>query len=96
MAGNNNQSDTENANSEIRKAHFIVQHGDGDDDEAGSEISFLTLSNKGIHAEGIFLNLGHPGGGVTFVEEIVAGRARVGRRGGDPMEKIRVGIRGVS
>ena len=54
MAGNNNQSDTENANSEIRKAHFIVQHGDGDDDEAGSEISFLTLSNKGIHAEGIF------------------------------------------
>ena len=32
------------------------RHDDGDDDDAGSKISHLPLNNKGIHAEGLFLN----------------------------------------
>ena len=33
------------------------RHGDGDENDVGSEISLLLLNNKGIHAEGLFLNL---------------------------------------
>ena len=57
MAGNNNQSNTEDAYSEILKAHFLVQHGDGEKDDVGSKISLFLLNHKGIHVEGLFLNL---------------------------------------
>ena len=57
MAGNKNHSDTEDAKSKIREAHLIVEHGDGDDDDAGSEISLLWLNYKCIDAEGLLLNL---------------------------------------
>ena len=33
------------------------RHGDGDNDDVGSEISLLLLNDKGIHAEGLLLNL---------------------------------------
>ena len=39
-------------------------HGDGDGNKAGSEISILKLNDKGIHAEGVFLNFDRPCGGV--------------------------------
>ena len=38
----------------------VKRHGDGDDDNAGSDISLLTLYSKGIHDEGLFLNLDRP------------------------------------
>ena len=44
------------------------QHGDGDDDDAGFEISLILLNDKGIYAEGLFLNLDQPGDGVLVVE----------------------------
>ena len=40
------------------------RHGNGDDDDAGSDIYLLLLNNKGIHAEGHLLNLDQPRGGV--------------------------------
>ena len=40
------------------------RHGDGDDDDAGSNISLLPMNYKGIYSEGIFLNLDWPRGGV--------------------------------
>ena len=51
------------------------RHGDGDNYDAGSEISLLLLYNKGIHDEGLFLNLDRPRGGVPVASEIMAGRA---------------------
>ena len=63
MAGNKNQSDSEDANSEIRKAHFLVQYGDGGNDDTGSDISLFPPNDIGIYAEGLFLNLDWPGGG---------------------------------
>ena len=80
MAGNNHQSDTGYANSETRKEHFLVQRGDVDNNDAGSEISLLPLYDKSIHDEGLFHNLDRPGGGVPVAEEIMAGRSRVGGR----------------
>ena len=41
------------------------RHGDRDYDDAGSEISLLTLNDKGINAEGMFLNLDRPCGDFT-------------------------------
>ena len=32
------------------------RHDDGDDNDAGYEISLLPLYDKGIHSEGLFLN----------------------------------------
>ena len=40
------------------------RHGDGDNNDAGSEISLLLLNDKGIYAEGILLNLDWPRSGV--------------------------------
>ena len=60
------------------------RHGDGDYDEAGSEISLLPLNNKGMYAEGLFLNLYQPRGGVPVAEEIMAGQAQVGGQEWDP------------
>ena len=77
----NNQNDTEDTNSEIRKSHFLVQHGDGEKNEAGSDISLLLLNDKSVRAEGLFLDLDRTGGGVPVAKEIVARRARVGGRG---------------
>ena len=57
------------------------QHGDGEDNDAGSEISLLLLYDKGIYADGLFLNLDRLRGGVPVAAEIMAGRARVSGRG---------------
>ena len=35
-------------------------NSDGDDDDAGSEISLLLMTDKGIHAEGLLLYLDWP------------------------------------
>ena len=40
------------------------RNGDGDNNDTGSEISLLPLNDKGIFAEGLFLDLDWPGGGV--------------------------------
>ena len=40
------------------------RHSAGDNDDAGSEISLLPLNDKVIYAEGLFLNLDRPLGGV--------------------------------
>ena len=57
------------------------QHGDGDDDDAGSDISLHTMYNKVIYAEGLFLNLDWLRGGVPVAAEIMTGRAQFdGRR----------------
>ena len=40
------------------------RHGDGDDDDTGSDISLLPLNDKGIYSERLFLNLSRPHGGV--------------------------------
>ena len=56
-------------------------HGDGDVDDAGSEIYLLPLNDKGIHAEGLFLNLYWLRVGVTVAAEIMAVRVRVSVRG---------------
>ena len=53
------------------------RHGDGDDDDAGSEIPLLPLNDKGIHAEDLFLNLDRPRVGIPVAAEIMARRARV-------------------
>ena len=53
-------------------------HGDGDGDDAGSEIYLLPLYDKGIYAEGLLFNLDWPCGGVPVAAEIMSGRARVG------------------
>ena len=45
---------------------IIKRHGDGDDDDAGSDIFLLPLNDKGIYAEGLFLNLDRLHSGVTF------------------------------
>ena len=66
---------TEAGNATVRSGE---RHGDGDDNDAGSEISLLPLYDKGIHDEGLFLNLDRPCGGVPVKAEIMAGRARVG------------------
>ena len=58
-----------------------MRHGDGDDNDSGYEISFLTLNDKGIYAERLFLNLDQPHGVVPVAAEIMAGRARIGGRG---------------
>ena len=42
-----------------------------------SEIFLLTLNNKGIHTEGLFLNLDRPRGRVPVAEKIMVGRAQV-------------------
>ena len=65
---------TEAGNATIRSDD---RHGDGDDDDAGSEISLLLLNDKIIYAEGLFLNLDRPRGDVPVAAEIMAGRARV-------------------
>ena len=57
------------------------RHGDGENDDAGSDKSLLPLNNKCIHAEGILLNLDRPCGGVPVAAEIMGGRALVGRWG---------------
>ena len=57
------------------------RHGDGDDNDGGSEISFLLLKDKIIHAEGIFLILDWLRGGVPVAAEIMAGQVQVGGRG---------------
>ena len=42
------------------------QHGDGDNNDAGSEIALFPLNDKGIHTEGLFLILDWPSGGVPI------------------------------
>ena len=64
---------TEDGNATIGSGE---RHGDGDGDDAESEISLLPLSDKGIHAEGLFLNLDCPRHSFTVTAETVAGRAR--------------------
>ena len=44
------------------------RHGDGDSDDAGFEVYLLPLYDKGIYAEGIFLYLNWPRGGVPVAE----------------------------
>ena len=51
------------------------RHGDGDGDKAGSEISLINLNDKGIHAEGIFLNSDRSRGGIPVAARIMAGKA---------------------
>ena len=68
---------TEAGNATIGSGNW---HGDGDNYEAGSEISLLNLNDKVIHAEGIFLNLDWPHGSVLITPEIMAERLRVGGR----------------
>ena len=63
---------TEAGNATVRSGE---RHGDGDDDDSGSEISIITLNDKGIYAEGIFLNLYRPRGGVLVTAEIMVGKA---------------------
>ena len=60
---------------EARNATFgsSERYGDGDDDDTGYDISLLPLNDKGIHAEGIFLNLDRLRGGVPVASEIMAG-----------------------
>ena len=53
------------------------RHGDGDDDGLLYEIYLLPLNNKGIHTEGLLLNLDQPRGSVPVAAEIMAGRARL-------------------
>ena len=65
---------TEDGNTTVGSGKW---HGDGDDNEAGSDISLLPLNDKDIHTEGIFLNLDRPHGGVPVAAEIMAGWARV-------------------
>ena len=48
------------------------QHGDGDNNDKGSEISSLILNDKGIHTEVPFLNLDQPRGGVPVAVETLA------------------------
>ena len=57
------------------------KHGDGDNDDAGYEISILPLNDKGIHTEVPLLNLDRPRGSVPVAAEILAGQARIGGRG---------------
>ena len=45
-------------------AESVKSHGDGDDYDAGSEISILPLNDRGIYYEGLFFNLDWPRGGV--------------------------------
>ena len=54
------------------------RHGDGYDNDTGSEICLLPLNNRGLYAEVLFLNLYRRHGGVPVTAEIVAERARVG------------------
>ena len=49
------------------------RHGGVDEDYTGSEISLLTLNNKGIHSKGLFLNLDWPLCGIPVIVEIMAG-----------------------
>ena len=49
------------------------QHGDGDDDDSGSDIYLLLLNDKFIYAEGLFINLDRPHGGVPVTKTIMAG-----------------------
>ena len=52
-------------------------YGDGDDDDAGSDISLHPLNEKGIYAEGPFLDLDWLNGGVPVAAEIMLVQARV-------------------
>ena len=52
---------TEDGNATIGSGE---RHGDGDNNDAGSEIYLLLLNYKGIYAEGLFLNLDRPRIGV--------------------------------
>ena len=56
------------------------RYDDGDNYDAGSEISLLSMNNKGIYAEGLFLILDGPRGGVPVAGEIMARRAGIGGR----------------
>ena len=56
------------------------RHGDEDVNDAGSEISLLPMKDKGNHAEGLFLHLDRPCGGVPVASEIMMGQAKVGGR----------------
>ena len=54
------------------------RHGNGYDDDTGSERSLILLNNKGIYSEGLFLNLDRTRGGVPVAAEIMSGLAQVG------------------
>ena len=54
------------------------RHGNGYDDDTGSERSLLLLNNKGIYSEGLFLNLDRTRGGVPVAAEIMSVLAQVG------------------
>ena len=56
---------TEAGNAIVRSGEW---HDNGDNDDAGSEISLLMLNNRVIHAEGLFLNLYCPCSGVRLAE----------------------------
>ena len=47
-------------------------------------MSLLPLKDKGIYAEGLFLNLDRQRGGVPVTPEIMVGRARFGGQEWDP------------
>ena len=59
-------------------------HGDGDCESSQSEISLLPLKDKGIYAEGLFLYLDRPRGGVPVAAEIMARLAQVSGEEWDP------------
>ena len=65
---------TEDGNTTVGRGK---RHGDGDDNVAGSDISLLPMNDKGIYAEGLFLYLDRPRGGVPVSAEIMAGKVRV-------------------
>ena len=60
------------------------RYDDGEDNDAGSEISLLPLYNKGIYAESLFLNFDRPRDGVSVAAQIMAGQARVSGQEWDP------------
>ena len=72
---------TEDGNANVGSGNW---NGNVDNNDAGSEISLLPLNNKGIYAEGLFLNLDWTRGGVPVASEIMSGQARVGGQEWDP------------
>ena len=79
---------TEASNSTVgrgeRQAASGKRHGDGENDDAGSEIDLLMMNDKGIYAKGLFFNLYRPRGSVPVAAEIMAVQAQVGGQEWDP------------
>ena len=78
MARHSRIIQTEDTNATVGRSE---RHGDRDDDDAGYKISLLPLNDKKIHAEGLYLNLDWPCGGIPVAAEIMEGRAQVSGQG---------------